>query len=205
MTPRTSGRTITREEQEEFMLLLTPLRHRLMHFARVMTGDYEEARDLVSDTVLTALEQFDRVRDTRAFLGYLFTIATRIHRRRRWRGRFFSRFEEHQENELSGSTTATDIPIDVRILYEAMAGLPEKQREALALFEISGLPIEEIREIQGGTLSAVKMRLVRGREQLGRLLRSRGPDRTSAAEPTGSNLEQSWHPSLTYAEPNTNG
>lgn len=189
------------------MLLLTPLRHRLMHFARVMTGDYEDARDLVSDTVLAALEQFDRIRDTEAFLGYLFTIATRIHRRKRWRARIFDRFESHQEDEISGSTTATDIPVDIRIIYEAMAGLPEKQREALALFEVSGLSLEEIREIQGGSLSAVKMRLVRGREQLSLLLRSRGPDPipTPAPARTTSDTETSWHPALTYAEPNTNG
>ncbi len=88
-----------------------------------------------------------------------------------------------------------------------MASLPEKQREALALFEISGLSIEEVREIQGGSLSAVKMRLVRGREQLALLLRSRGPDMLPTPRPalTTSDTEKSWHPALTYAEPNTNG
>jgi DNA-directed RNA polymerase specialized sigma24 family protein len=34
------------------------------------------------------------------------------------------------------------------------------------LFEISGFPLEEIRQLQGGTLSGVKSRLKRGREQL---------------------------------------
>jgi len=44
--------------------------------------------------------------------------------------------------------------------------LPDKQREAIVLFELSGFSIEEIRELQGGTISGVKMRLKRGRNQL---------------------------------------
>src|SRR5687768_14581158 len=128
MSSATPRRIISQEEKERFMQLLSPLRHRLMHFARVMTGDYEDAQDLVSDTVLTALEQFDRIRDTTAFLGYLFTIATRIHNRKRWRSRIFSRFEEQAEYEIPGKSTPTDIPVDITIIYEAMALLPAKQR-----------------------------------------------------------------------------
>jgi DNA-directed RNA polymerase specialized sigma24 family protein len=38
------------------------------------------------------------------------------------------------------------------------------------LFELSGFSIEEIREIQGGSISGVKTRLVRGREALRSML-----------------------------------
>jgi RNA polymerase sigma-70 factor (ECF subfamily) len=55
---------------------------------------------------------------------------------------------------------------DVQVLYELIGKLPEKQREAFVLFELSGFSLEEIRQLQGGTLSSIKMRLSRGRKQL---------------------------------------
>jgi RNA polymerase sigma-70 factor (ECF subfamily) len=59
------------------------------------------------------------------------------------------------------------------VLDRALARLPEKQREAVILFEISGFSLAEIREIQGGSLSGVKSRIVRGRDNLANLLRDR--------------------------------
>jgi DNA-directed RNA polymerase specialized sigma24 family protein len=58
----------------------------------------------------------------------------------------------------------------VTLLYNALNLLPVKQRETVMLFEISELSIEEIRNIQGGSISGVKSRLTRGRERLTELL-----------------------------------
>ena len=49
-------------------------------------------------------------------------------------------------------------------------------RETVVLFDVSDLSLEEIRRIQGGTLSGVKMRLKRGRERLARVLGVRSPE-----------------------------
>jgi RNA polymerase sigma-70 factor (ECF subfamily) len=58
----------------------------------------------------------------------------------------------------------------VRLLYEALQKLPEEQREAIILFEISGFSLKEVQQIQGAGLSAVKSRIVRGKKKLARLL-----------------------------------
>jgi len=159
-----------KERQERFLGLLLPVRNRLVHFARGMTRNREEANDLVSDTILAALEGFDSVRGPEAFLSYLFTIAVRIHRRRRWRGRLFGTYNEALAVSVPDDGTAPDGAADVAMLHRALAQLPERQREALVLFEISDLPLEEIRRIQGGSLSGVKSRIVRGRQKLAGLL-----------------------------------
>jgi RNA polymerase sigma-70 factor (ECF subfamily) len=158
------------ERNRQFMLLLTPLQHRLMHFARAMTRDVHEADDLVADTVLTALERFGEVREPRAFLGFLFTIASRLHRRKRLRSKFFGRYSEEAALRIDDPGISPEASAEVQMLYRALAQLPERQREAVMLFEISDLSLEEIREIQGGSLSGVKMRVVRGREALSRIL-----------------------------------
>ncbi len=73
------------------------------------------------------------------------------------------------ETLLDNGATA-DQKLEVKELYEALQELPEKQRETVVLFEISGLSLNEIQEIQGDSLSAVKSRLVRAREKLSQIL-----------------------------------
>ncbi|HVK38164.1 MAG TPA: RNA polymerase sigma factor [Candidatus Kapabacteria bacterium] len=163
-------REISADEKERFVALLAPARHRLMHFARMMTQDYEEARDLVGETILQALEGFDRLRDDGAFVGYLFTIATRLHRRRRWRAKLFGAFDESTAASIADSAPPPDVAADAEALYRALGMLPERQRETLVLFELTGLSLKEIQAIQGGSLSGVKLRLHRGRKRLAVLL-----------------------------------
>ena len=61
--------------------------------------------------------------------------------------------------------------LDVELLYKALELLPEEQREALILFEISGFSIRDISELQQASEAAVKQRLKRGRDKLGELLK----------------------------------
>ena len=52
------------------------------------------------------------------------------------------------------------------LIYEKIMSLPQKTAETMILFHISDLSLEDIRSIQGGSLSGVKLRLKRGREKL---------------------------------------
>jgi RNA polymerase sigma-70 factor, ECF subfamily len=54
---------------------------------------------------------------------------------------------------------------------EAIFSLPPLQREALILFEYEGLSLNEVAEIAGTDVGAIKARLYRGREGLRRMLR----------------------------------
>ena len=133
-------------------------------------GDREEANDLVGDTILAAFERFDHIRGEEAFLSYLFTIALRIHKRRRWRRKLFGAYDEERAAGIRDEGSSPESSADVVLLHRALARLPERQREAVVLFELTGLSLEEVREIQGGSLSGVKSRVARGRKELARLL-----------------------------------
>jgi len=174
-----------RSHNERFMALLKPYHDRLARFARAMTRSREEAEDLVGDTLLAALEHFEQLRHEEAFLSWLFSIASRLQQRRRIKARIFDsltfRFGSRFDDEHAAEQGAEPEPperggmspetfVDVHLLYEALERLPAKQREAFVMFEISGLSLAEIQHIQGDSLSAVKMRLVRARERLQELL-----------------------------------
>jgi RNA polymerase sigma factor (sigma-70 family) len=152
------------------MELYLPLQDRLVRFARTMTRSAEDVEDLVGDTMIVALDGFERVRAPEAFLSYLFTIALRLHRRRTWRARIFGALGDDEHHTIASKASAPDESADVGFLRSALLQLPAKQRETVTLFEISGLSLEEIREVQGGSLSGVKSRLTRGRERLAELL-----------------------------------
>jgi RNA polymerase sigma-70 factor, ECF subfamily len=171
------------QRQRRFIALLTPYHAQLSRFTHALTQDVEDARDLLADTILQAYESFDSLRSDEAFASFIFTIARRRYyrslRRKKWWGVFDRRSAERMQDHALPSP---DEAIDTSLLDDALRQLPSKQREAVILFEISGLSLEEIREIQGGSLSGVKSRLVRGREQLGRLLKERPVANASSAK-----------------------
>lgn len=166
--------------QQRFLELLRPFQPSLSRFARAMTGNAEAAKDLVSETVLKAYESFECLKNSEGFQSYLFTIATRLNNRERSRGKRWTDWDEERMSQLPAQGNEPDVRVEVGLLYRALQQLPDKQREAIVLFEISGLSLEEIREIQGGSLSGVKSRIVRGRESLADLLGVTSERTTSA-------------------------
>ncbi len=159
-----------RPVRERFLAALEPVHGRLEAYAFAITDSDEDARDLVSETVLKALEGFERVRHDVAFLSYLFTIAGRLARRSRWRRRIFAILPEPERETLRAQTTSPEVAADIALLREALERLPARQREAVMLHELVGLPMAEIAAIQGGSLSAAKVRVHRGRLRLAELL-----------------------------------
>jgi RNA polymerase sigma-70 factor, ECF subfamily len=156
-------------KQKTFMTLLEPVYGRLTRYIRAMTPDREEARDILGETLLAAYESFDSVQNENSFVFYLFAVSRRIHWKWRRKKQFFIPIGAHHENlEFAGMSPETHA--DVGKLRSVLQKLPYKQREALVLFELSGLSIEEICRIQGGTLSGVKARLARGRKRLASMM-----------------------------------
>lgn len=184
------------EKRIEFMKLYSDVHDPLLRFARAMTKSRDDARDLASETILIAYEKFHTVRSKQAFLSYLFSIATRIHKRRRWRMRFFGEYDEEKAEQIVAEISPPDLSPDIEILYKALDELPEKMKTTVIMFEISGLSLEEIREIQGGTLSGVKSRLVRGRAMLKDIL----TDKTEIDEKSNRDYQFHKNGSAVFAE-----
>jgi RNA polymerase sigma-70 factor (ECF subfamily) len=158
-------------KQEQFMLLYKPIHEKLNRFVHSMVWDREDARDIIADTVLKAYESFDKVEHHEVFMYYMFGIASRLAKRRSRRLKFWAPFESHHEDTLmDNSTGSVARQMEVEALYRAMNRLPEKQREAVSLYEISGFSLAEVQQIQGGSLSGVKSRITRGREALAEIL-----------------------------------
>ena len=137
-----------------------------------MAGNQEEARDLMSETVLVAYENLNRLKKKEAFAYFLLGIAKRIflngQRRRKFQGDYNPLHAANQEDESNHPERQENADL----LYHLLAALPLEQKEAIVLFEINGFNLQEVAELQKCSLSAVKSRLARGREKLTRLLQN---------------------------------
>lgn len=159
-----------KQRQEAFLALLNPVYEQLERFCFAIADDDDQAYDLIGETVLRGWVHFQSLREQKAFLAWLFTTASRLHKRIRWRARHFDTYDPRYAEELHSGGPAPDQSADVEALYAALEQLPQKQREAVVLFEINGLNLKEIVKIQGGTVSALKVRLYRARKRLAEIL-----------------------------------
>jgi len=161
---------MTDARQREFLEMLEPVHDRLSRYALAVTQDEMDAEDLVGATVLQAFEQFDRYDNEGRFLHYLIKIASRLHKRSSYRNRKKSDYNEAYALSVPDMNPMPDNAAEIRIVMDALNTLPEKMRETVVLFDVSDFTLEEIRAVQGGTISGVKSRLKRGREQLAKSL-----------------------------------
>ncbi len=168
-----------------------PLQPRLSRYARALSRDDEEARDLVAEATLQAYERFDSLRDHNAFLSWIFTITTRIYRKKGIRGKYHADWDQEKGDQIKAHGSSPDRSADVRLLYDALARLPEEQREAVTLFEIADVPLKEIARIQGVSLSGAKSRVTRGRARLAELLGV--TEQNSAIERDGTEQSEPGH------------
>jgi RNA polymerase sigma-70 factor (ECF subfamily) len=147
-----------------FEELLDPVYPDAVRFARGLAGSAPEGDDLLQDALIRAWKGFPRLREPGRFKPWLLRIIRNVHRSRARRRRLV------QWLSLSG---ADQVAVPEGISFEArevvrlaLTRVPRSQREAIVLFEVLGMSIDEIAEIQGTTSSAVKSRLSRGRGKL---------------------------------------
>ena len=148
------------------MEMYTPCHHAFMGYCRGLTGNRDDARDLAGEAVLIVYGNLEKLRKKDSFKAYLFGVARRLRMHQYRRGKFSGTWDEAAAQLLPDTGSPADAGYDVEVLYSLLGKLPPRQRESVVLFELSGFTLDEIRKVQGGTLSGVKSRLKRGREQL---------------------------------------
>jgi RNA polymerase sigma-70 factor (ECF subfamily) len=161
----TSGR------QKAFTEAYKPLHDRLARFVQSMVFNKEDVKDIIGETLLISYQKFETIRHEQALLSYMFTVASRlVYKLQDKKKQFTFVYDDQQAEKIVDTAASADLKIEVKDLYQALEQLPVKQREAIVLFEISGLSLTEIQELQGDTLSAVKSRIARARESLKKIL-----------------------------------
>jgi RNA polymerase sigma-70 factor, ECF subfamily len=142
----------------------------LRAFAASLCGSMQNADDLVQDTLLKAwahAASFDPDTNLRA---WLFTILRNTYfSLYRKRGREVQDVEGAHAQKLA-TPPAQEGAIDLADFREALARLPEEQREALIMIGATGLSYEDAAAVAGVAVGTVKSRVNRARSRLAELL-----------------------------------
>jgi RNA polymerase sigma-70 factor (ECF subfamily) len=141
---------------------------RLVAQLTAMTGDRVEAEDLVQEAFARAVGRWSTVQRYDNPEAWLRTVAMNL-ARSRWR-RATRGAAVMLKLRASHDETAPPSPDHVT-LVEAMRDLPAAQREALVLFHVADLSVDEIARQLGVPSGTVKARLSRGRAALAEVLR----------------------------------
>jgi RNA polymerase sigma-70 factor (ECF subfamily) len=143
----------------------------LRRYARALTGDRHAADELVQDCLERAWSRFYLWRAGTDMRAWLFTIlhnlyANSVRKAKRAPARA-SLAELDQVRRLEpGQETA----VELSNLVEALAQLPDEQREIVLLVGLEELSYEEAARVLGIPIGTVMSRLARGRERLRRLV-----------------------------------
>ena len=163
---------MTKARQNRFLKLYKPVHDRFEKFCRARAYYDMPYEDLINETLLVAFRKIDDLKEESAFLPFLIGISKRLLSNARKKKKAGSMPDETLLQAYPDPDDAFRRQTEADFLYQALARLPELQREAIILFEITGFSIKEIMEIQNSGASAVKQRLARGRKELARIVKN---------------------------------
>jgi RNA polymerase sigma-70 factor (ECF subfamily) len=152
----------TAEGQEAaFRLLVQRWERDVLGFLIHMLGDVEEAEDLVQDTFVQVFRKADSYVAAGMFKSWLFRIAGNLARGRLRRRKILRwvRFDPvTHDTGRAGQGPDEDLEQSQRTsaVRTAMARLPGRQREALALHRFQGMRYKEVAKVMGTTVPGVE-------------------------------------------------
>lgn len=146
--------------------LIGRYQQRMAGFAYAITGRSDAVEDLTQVIFIKMFRALDRLDDPERFEAWLFRLARNCcidHlRRERWR-RFLTPIETEHETIAETNTSVDSAKLDA--LRHALEQLKPKDRVLIALAQ-EGRSQAEMAAITRTTVSAIKARLHRAREQL---------------------------------------
>ena len=172
-----------RGNQQAFRVLVERHSHALFRLAFRMTGNEQDAEDLVQDTFIRAYRQLHRFDSRASFSTWLYRICTNraldLSGRERF-GRNISRSKKKKMDPVGWIPIAAHDPSPERLTHSrqladllpsALENLTELERAAFVLRHYEGFNITEVSEALGLKASAAKQSIFRAVQKLRRALR----------------------------------
>ena len=171
----TLAESLAAGDPEAFAALYDRLAARLRGAARTMTGTSSDAEDVVQDLFVELARGRARLAAVADLEAYVFTMLRNAVRRRGRRAALDRRavlaIAAGRRESEAVAATAAEFPDDA--LAAAVAALPDKQREVVALKIDAGLTFAEIAAVIGTSLNTAASRYRYALEKLRTVLADR--------------------------------
>ena len=155
-------------EKEAFTHLVERYQHHVFHLALTRTCNRQDADDLAQETFLRAYRKLNFFDRRYGFKTWLFTICVNLGKNRL--RSLVRRREDFYPDMASYVKNSPDNPLSRIDLRNALNKIPETVRVPLILKHVEGFSYEEISFTMKIGVSAAKMRVKRGRDQLAKHL-----------------------------------
>lgn len=163
---------VLRGDVESFRVLVERYRDRYARYAVHMLGNHEDAEEALQDAFTRAYRSLSRCEDPERFGAWLFRIL--VNRCRTIGARRGRRAKTFVVDEGALLDAAIDHPADSTAWREeierALQQLRPDQREAFLLKYVEEMGYDEMSQLTGIGVSALKMRVMRACERLRELL-----------------------------------
>ncbi|MCH7892088.1 MAG: RNA polymerase sigma factor [Gemmatimonadetes bacterium] len=167
-------REILGGQREMYRVLVRRYQDVLYRHAYRMVGQPDDAADIVQKTLVSGFQKLNRCRDPERVGGWLFRIAANL-------CKDFLKSPRRADLSIEGASATVidpsrpDADLEREELRErvqqALERLSPEQREAFVLKHLEGRSYGEMATLLGASKSALKMRVLRAREELQTLLK----------------------------------
>ncbi len=159
-------------DQTAFAFLVDKYKEVVHAYAYRNVGDYQQAEDIAQEVFIKAYRKLAQLKWPHKFRSWLYTIVSnecklwlRNHSREQEQEVSWDDVPPENLDELAvRNHSDEDIDLTVR---SAMETLPDDRQIALSLFYMSSMSVREIAHFMGVSPNSVKIKLHRGRRQLG--------------------------------------
>jgi RNA polymerase sigma-70 factor, ECF subfamily len=167
-------RRVLAGETQVYAALVERYRDQLGRYAVRMLGNRADAEDVLQDTFVRGYRSLGRCEPER-FRYWLFGIL--VNRCRTYAAQRAKRRSVFTNDEFIIAGAASARTVDQQEWRQTIAWaidqLPPDQREAFLLKHLEDLSYEEMQELTGARVPALKMRVMRAREALQRILQEK--------------------------------
>ena len=146
----------------------------ILYYVRRLVRSEDDAWDVLQETFMAVLKSLETIREGRALPAFVYRTARNAalgQERRRRREETLT--EEHDVAAAEVDEPAFE-PEDAERLHRGLETLPLPQREALTLFFLKDLSLEQIADVTGVPVGTVKSRLFHAKRALKRQLEGGG-------------------------------
>ncbi len=163
---------MNRVQNSDFEKLALPLLDPLYNFARWLSGDADEARDLVQETFVKALKGFGSFQQGSNFRAWIFRILrnTFLTSRTGLERRNTAQQDESGLDEAVVDQETPEVTLlrraDTELVRKAIAQLAPAFQEVLLLADVEEMKYQEVADTLSIPIGTVMSRLARARKQI---------------------------------------
>ena len=154
----------------EFKQLVLPIGKKLFHFARLLLNNETEAEDAIQEIYLKLWKIRDRLTSVNNIEAFAMKMTKNwcLDRLKAKKPLLVDSYSNGYDSEPDSNNPHTVLETSDKLkrLYYLMQQLPEQQRIIVQLRDVEGYEFEEIAEITGINLNAVRVNLSRARQKI---------------------------------------